>query len=180
MLFIAKALLILATVSAAGLRREPLRGECLKSPVAYLSPFLAAYVSSAANFSGCVPGRTSLRGTYKGRRASGYCQSSTLGRYEFRLLRLSGAFFRTRSPRKSRRSSPGSKVKKSLVRLALHRSAASPSPRAQVLAGLKSGLKSPLLWGPVLGIVIRMLACARMPGRYLIGPAQSGSCSGGG
>jgi hypothetical protein len=48
--------------------------------------------------------------------------------------------------------------RKSLIRLALHRSAASPPPRVQVLAGLKSGLKSPLLWGLVLGIVIQMLA----------------------
>jgi malonate transporter and related proteins len=34
------------------------------------------------------------------------------------------------------------------------RSSGSPSPRAQVLAGLKSGLQSPLLWGPVLGIAV--------------------------
>src|SRR5580700_6390780 len=33
-------------------------------------------------------------------------------------------------------------------------SASASSRRAQVLAGLKSGLKSPLLWGPVLGIVV--------------------------
>ena len=32
--------------------------------------------------------------------------------------------------------------------------AASSSRRAQVLSGLKSGLRSPLLWGPVLGIVV--------------------------
>jgi len=31
------------------------------------------------------------------------------------------------------------------------------SPRAQALSGLKSGLKSPLLWGPVLGIVIVLM-----------------------
>jgi malonate transporter and related proteins len=31
------------------------------------------------------------------------------------------------------------------------------SPRAQVLWGLKSGLKSPLLWAPVLGIVVVLL-----------------------
>jgi malonate transporter and related proteins len=41
-------------------------------------------------------------------------------------------------------------------------SAASPSPRAQVLAGLKSGVKSPLLWGPVLGIAV-VLAGLRIP-----------------
>ncbi len=33
-------------------------------------------------------------------------------------------------------------------------STVSSSHRAQVLSGLKSGLKSPLLWGPVLGIVV--------------------------
>src|ERR1700676_1004635 len=32
--------------------------------------------------------------------------------------------------------------------------ASSSSHRAQVLSGLKSGLTSPLLWGPVLGIVV--------------------------
>ncbi len=31
------------------------------------------------------------------------------------------------------------------------------SPRAQALSGLKSGLKSPLLWAPVLGIVVVLL-----------------------
>ncbi len=32
------------------------------------------------------------------------------------------------------------------------------SPRAQALSGLKSGLKSPLLWGPVLGIAVVLMA----------------------
>lgn len=41
-------------------------------------------------------------------------------------------------------------------------SAASSSSRAQVLSGLKSGLKSPLLWGPVLGI-LAVLAGLRIP-----------------
>jgi len=31
------------------------------------------------------------------------------------------------------------------------------SPRAQALSGLKSGLKSPLLWGPVLGIAVVLM-----------------------
>jgi predicted permease len=57
-------------------------------------------------------------------------------------------------------------------------SAASSSHRAQVLSGLKSGLKSPLLWGPVLGIVVVLVglhipkeiaACFEM-----IGSATSG------
>jgi predicted permease len=52
------------------------------------------------------------------------------------------------------------------------------SPRAQALSGLKSGLKSPLLWGPVLGIAVVLLglhipkpvaACFEM-----IGSATSG------
>src|SRR6266403_415259 len=36
-------------------------------------------------------------------------------------------------------------------------STVSSSHRAQVLSGLKSGLKSPLLWGPVLGIVVLLV-----------------------
>jgi malonate transporter len=57
-------------------------------------------------------------------------------------------------------------------------SAASSSRRAQVLAGLKSGLKSPLLWGPVLGIVV-VLAGLRIPKDIaacfeMIGSATSG------
>jgi len=52
------------------------------------------------------------------------------------------------------------------------------SPRAQALSGLKSGLKSPLLWGPVLGIAVVLMglhipkpvaACFEM-----IGSATSG------
>ncbi len=52
------------------------------------------------------------------------------------------------------------------------------SPRAQALSGLKSGLKSPLLWGPILGIAVVLVglhipkpvaACFEM-----IGSATSG------
>jgi malonate transporter and related proteins len=55
---------------------------------------------------------------------------------------------------------------------------ASSSHRAQVLSGLKSGLKSPLLWGPVLGIVV-VLVGLRIPkdiaGCFeMIGSATSG------
>ena len=57
-------------------------------------------------------------------------------------------------------------------------SAASSSHRAQVLSGLKSGLKSPLLWGPVLGIVV-VLVGLRIPKEVascfaMIGSATSG------
>ncbi|MGB2636457.1 MAG: AEC family transporter [Candidatus Acidiferrum sp.] len=57
-------------------------------------------------------------------------------------------------------------------------SSALPSPRAQVLAGLKSGLQSPLLWGPVLGIAV-VLAGLRIPKDIascleMIGSATSG------
>ena len=57
-------------------------------------------------------------------------------------------------------------------------SAASSSHRAQVLSGLKSGLKSPLLWGPVLGIVV-VLVGLRIPKELaacfeMIGSATSG------
>jgi malonate transporter and related proteins len=57
-------------------------------------------------------------------------------------------------------------------------SAASSSHRAQVLSGLKSGLKSPLLWGPVLGIVV-VLVGLRIPKEIaacfeMIGSATSG------
>jgi len=57
-------------------------------------------------------------------------------------------------------------------------SAASSSYRAQVLSGLKSGLKSPLLWGPVLGIAV-VLAGLRIPKDIascfeMIGSATSG------
>jgi malonate transporter and related proteins len=57
-------------------------------------------------------------------------------------------------------------------------SAASSSYRAQVLSGLKSGLKSPLLWGPVLGIAV-VLAGLRIPNNIascfeMIGSATSG------
>jgi len=56
--------------------------------------------------------------------------------------------------------------------------AASSSRRAQVLSGLKSGLKSPLLWGPVLGIAV-VLAGLRIPKDIqscfeMIGSATSG------
>jgi malonate transporter len=56
--------------------------------------------------------------------------------------------------------------------------AASSSRRAQVLSGLKSGLRSPLLWGPVLGIVV-VLAGLRIPKDIascfqMIGSATSG------
>ena len=56
--------------------------------------------------------------------------------------------------------------------------AASSSHRAQVLSGLKSGLKSPLLWGPVLGIAV-VLAGLRIPKDIqscfeMIGSATSG------
>jgi predicted permease len=52
------------------------------------------------------------------------------------------------------------------------------SPRAQVLSGLKSGLKSPLLWAPVLGIVV-VLVGLRIPKEVascfaMIGSATSG------
>src|ERR1700676_879150 len=52
------------------------------------------------------------------------------------------------------------------------------SRRAQVLSGLKSGLKSPLLWGPVLGIAV-VLAGLRIPKDIascfeMIGSATSG------
>jgi malonate transporter len=55
---------------------------------------------------------------------------------------------------------------------------ASSSRRAQVLSGLKSGLKSPLLWGPVLGIAV-VLAGLRIPKDIascfeMIGSATSG------
>jgi malonate transporter len=60
-------------------------------------------------------------------------------------------------------------------------SAAAPaasSRRAQVLSGLKSGLRSPLLWGPVLGIVV-VLTGLRIPKDVascfqMIGSATSG------
>jgi malonate transporter len=57
-------------------------------------------------------------------------------------------------------------------------STASPSRRAQVLSGLKSGLKSPLLWAPVLGIVV-VLVGLRIPKEIascfaMIGSATSG------
>ncbi len=52
------------------------------------------------------------------------------------------------------------------------------SPRAQVLSGLKSGLKSPLLWAPVMGIAIVLLGL-RIPKEVascfaMIGSATSG------
>src|SRR5258705_9748055 len=52
------------------------------------------------------------------------------------------------------------------------------SPRAQVLSGLKSGLKSPLLWAPVLGIAV-VLVGIRIPKEVascfaMIGSATSG------
>jgi predicted permease len=52
------------------------------------------------------------------------------------------------------------------------------SRRAQVLSGLKSGLKSPLLWAPVLGIVV-VLVGLRIPKEVascfaMIGSATSG------
>src|SRR5882762_2737319 len=55
---------------------------------------------------------------------------------------------------------------------------ASSSRRAQVLSGLKSGLKSPLLWGPVLGIAV-VLAGLHIPKEIaacfeMIGSATSG------
>jgi predicted permease len=57
-------------------------------------------------------------------------------------------------------------------------SASSSSRQAQVLSGLKSGLKSPLLWGPVLGIVV-VLVGVRIPKAIassfeMIGSATSG------
>lgn len=57
-------------------------------------------------------------------------------------------------------------------------SATSSSHRAQVLSGFKSGLKSPLLWGPVLGIVV-VLVGLRIPKDIvasfeMIGSATSG------
>src|ERR1700720_168968 len=56
--------------------------------------------------------------------------------------------------------------------------AASSSRREQVLAGLKSGLKSPLLWAPVLGIAVVLLGL-RIPKPIascfeMIGSATSG------
>jgi malonate transporter and related proteins len=56
--------------------------------------------------------------------------------------------------------------------------AESSSHRAQVLSGLKSGLQSPLLWGPVLGIVI-VLVGLHIPKEVsscfeMIGSATSG------
>jgi len=56
--------------------------------------------------------------------------------------------------------------------------AASSSHRAQVLSGLKSGLQSPLLWGPILGIVV-VLVGFRIPKDIascfeMIGSATSG------
>jgi predicted permease len=56
--------------------------------------------------------------------------------------------------------------------------AAPSSRRAQVLSGLESGLKSPLLWGPVLGIVVVLLGF-RIPKPIascfeMIGSATSG------
>jgi malonate transporter len=55
---------------------------------------------------------------------------------------------------------------------------AASSVRAQALSGLKSGLKSPLLWGPVLGIAV-VLAGLRIPKPIaacftMIGSATSG------
>jgi malonate transporter and related proteins len=55
---------------------------------------------------------------------------------------------------------------------------ASSSREAQVLSGLKSGVKSPLLWGPVLGIAV-VLADLRIPKEIaacfeMIGSATSG------
>ncbi len=57
-------------------------------------------------------------------------------------------------------------------------STSASSHRAQVLSGLKSGLKSPLLWGPVLGIVVVLLGL-RIPKDMvgcleMIGSATSG------
>ena len=56
--------------------------------------------------------------------------------------------------------------------------AVSSSHRAQILSGLKSGLKSPLLWGPILGIVV-VLVGLRVPKDIassfeMIGSATSG------
>ena len=56
--------------------------------------------------------------------------------------------------------------------------AGSSSQQAQVLSGLKSGVKSPLLWGPVLGI-LTVLANLHIPkaiasGLGMIGSATSG------
>ncbi|MCU1341773.1 MAG: hypothetical protein JWN92_1196, partial [Candidatus Acidoferrum typicum] len=56
--------------------------------------------------------------------------------------------------------------------------AESSSHRAQVLSGLKSGLQSPLLWGPVLGIAV-VLVGLRIPKEVsssfeMIGSATSG------
>jgi malonate transporter len=56
--------------------------------------------------------------------------------------------------------------------------AESSSHRAQVLSGLKSGLQSPLLWGPVLGIVV-VLVGLHIPKQVsscfeMIGSATSG------
>jgi predicted permease len=57
-------------------------------------------------------------------------------------------------------------------------SAASPSRRSQVIKGLKSGLQSPLLWGPLLGIAV-VLVGLRIPKEIascfeMIGSATSG------
>jgi predicted permease len=57
-------------------------------------------------------------------------------------------------------------------------SAGASSQQAQVLSGLKSGLKSPLLWGPVLGI-LTVLVGLRIPKAIascfsMIGSATSG------
>jgi malonate transporter and related proteins len=52
------------------------------------------------------------------------------------------------------------------------------SPRAQVLSGLKSGLKSPLLWAPILGIVIA-LAGLRIPKEVASCFARIGSATSG-
>src|SRR6267154_5214259 len=58
---------------------------------------------------------------YKGR-ASACCQSTKVGRYEFRLLQLTGAFFRTTSPCMSRRRSPVRRSKNHSSDWPLHRS----------------------------------------------------------
>jgi malonate transporter len=57
-------------------------------------------------------------------------------------------------------------------------SSTSPSPRSPVLSGIKSGLQSPLLWGPVLGIAV-VLSGLRLPADAkgcleMIGSATSG------
>jgi len=53
-------------------------------------------------------------------------------------------------------------VPTAIILLEMAASAASSSHHAHVLSGLKSGLKSPVLWGPVLGIVV-VLAGLRIP-----------------